>query len=1138
MPYQAGKHGGTTFTSVSSAFVSGSFASHDAMTIGAPTMVPAPPNQTHMMNNGGAGHAGQNAINGGNMDIVMGAPTNALAALTASLANPQTLFEMCSDIRRKLRKVQGYEKFLEMPPTAQRLDVVTHVWLSFKLGSSLCHLFNMLLPTLNPHPPAPIPVEFPDFDYPEGNGVFTWALLPQNVKSCKKGAAKFIVKMTELRKEGKWPQEDPLWAVHELLGDDTSGLMKVLRTTSLLLERLPESAWIREDDSPGTPFGNSVPVLADENGGYVGEANDALANMTITSTNPNGMAAHARSASNTVGLAANAARSMSISNGFTSTLTNSNKNGRLPGGLTINTTLENHNHTMARSASGTHPHQSFPAGPLTGIDLGPVGVGGAAMHVWEILKTEKKYVAELEILQTYSQSLLQHSIVAPDTVHTIFANIAKLVNFSRRFLTALETEYEPMVEKGGASWIEGRWGYPFVTYELDFEVYEPYCANYMAAINLVEKETPNLTKLSETVASTDYAYKQELSAGLDVAKRIAEKVNETLRQATNVTIVQELESRVKDWKGHHINDFGKLLLDGQFMVTKADMDRDYEVYLFEKMILCCKEVIPDKKDKKNGKSGSLLKKDRSSQSMAPKKNLLNLKGRIYVNNLTHIQDVGIEGMYIHFDPVAVATDTPWFHFAGGYALAVYWRQQDNPNEYENFVLHLKNSEQFAKWQSEITKLMKADQERREQRHREAISKDRQARASAASRMQYVSQFPMTPSSEQVMQSAASSGFFTEDDARRVQDPAWQEENASPGAGYSSPPYNANGSRRTHSQQGIPRPSDRYSQNSVRSTSGDHHNVMAQWRSQAGGPPMPPMARKMSELSVVTEASFGNNHQSMHRNKFSLGKMAAYGEEFTSSGLATTPEVDSGQDIPSSSTTRGVNGPGAGMQRNTSTHYPHPSVPHPQLLSSARSRSASSPHVMQSAKVTDAFYPPSQFSPAITPPIAHLNGSWNSGTGPTYPIPEGNIAVFNPSKISLAATEFDPKRSSSSSFSSQPSEDSRPPDTPYSGHVAELRGGDSGESLQAFSQMVIVKVHSHKGVFKLAVPADIDCDDLKSRVSRKVQMCAGGVTGSQVKCYYRDEEREKLRLDDDDDLNTLFEPVIRGITREVELEVKV
>ncbi|KAJ9103339.1 hypothetical protein QFC19_004437 [Naganishia cerealis] len=956
-----------------------------------------------------------------------------------------------------------------MPATAERLDVLQHVWLSFKLGSSLCHLFNMLLPTLDPHPPAPIPVEFPDFDYPEGNGVFTWALLPQNIKSCKKGAAKFIVKMTELRNAGKWPQEDELWAVHELLGEDTSGLMKVLKTINLLLERLPESAWIRDDDSPAPPFGNSVP----ETGGHLAEATDAFAHMTVTSTNPPMSASgqpHTRSLSNAVGSAGHPGHSLSMSNGSAGALLNG-KNGRPPGqGLTINTALDGHNSNMPRTASGTHQHQhSFPAGPPTGIDLGPVDVGGAAMHVWEILKTEKKYVAELEIMQTYSQSLLQQSIVAPDTVHIIFANIAKLVNFSRRFLTALETEYEPMVEKGGASWTEGRWGYPFVTYEHDFEVYEPYCANYMAAINLVEKETPNLMranlsltvpeltsflvlpiqrlcrypllleKLSETVASTDYAYKQELTAGLDVARRIAEKVNETLRQCTNVGIVQELEWRVKDWKGHHINDFGKLLLDGQFMVTKADMDRDYEVYLFEKMILCCKEVIPDKKDKKNGKSGSLLKKDRSSQSIAPKKNLLNLKGRIYVNNLTHIQDVGTEGSY---------------------ALAVYWRQQDNPNEYENFVLHLKNSEQFQKWQTEITKLMKADQERREQRHREAISKDRQARASAASRLQYVSQFPMTPASEQVMQSAASSGFFTADDAQRMHDATWQEEHASPGAGYSSPPYNVNGSRRTHSQQGIPRPSDRYSQNSVRSASGDHNNVMAQWRNQIGAPSMPPMPRKMSELSVVTEASFGN-HQGIPRNKFSFGKLAAYGEESSGSGLATTPEVKTSQDVASSNTTRVNGGSGSGMPRNTSIQYPHPSVPHPQFLSSSRSRSASSPHVMQSSRVADAFYPSSQLPPSVTPPATHPNASWNPGVGPPYAIPEGDGADFNPAKLSIGTAEFDPKRSSSSSFSTQPSEESRPPDTPYSGHVAELRGGDSGESLQAFSQMVIVKVHSHK-----------------------------------------------------------------------------
>lgn len=453
------------------------------------------------------------------MDIVMGAPsvanidsgqiktnhlapvirTNALAALTASLANPQTLYQMCSDTRRKLKMVHGYERFLgeydatmciscsqlyalaELPPTAERLDVVTHVWLSFKLGSSLCHLFNMLLPVLDPHPPTPIPIEFPDFDYPEGNGVFTWALLSQNVKSCKKGAAKFIVKLTELQKEGKWPVEDPLWAVHELLGDDTSGLMKVLRTINILLERLPENAWIRDDNSPSTPFGRSEAIpSADKN--LIDAVDSAFTNMGLGSTETTPMPPHSRSMSNAMASNAQRGHQSSASNG------NTDLNDATPKGprsaampLTINTALDNHGNTMPRTASGAY-HNSFAAGPPTGIDIGPVDVGGAAMHVWEILKTEKKYVAELEIMQVsnigcvrnvtsrnspsqaYAQSLLQQSVVAPDTVHTIFSNIAKLVNFSRRFLTALETEYEPVVEKGGSAWIEGRWGYPFVTY--------------------------------------------------------------------------------------------------------------------------------------------------------------------------------------------------------------------------------------------------------------------------------------------------------------------------------------------------------------------------------------------------------------------------------------------------------------------------------------------------------------------------------------------------------------------------------------------------------------------------------------------------------------------------------------------------
>lgn len=36
---------------------------------------------------------------------------------------------------------------------------------------------------------------------------------------------------------------------------------------------------------------------------------------------------------------------------------------------------------------------------MGGMDIGPMEAGPAAMSVWEILKTEKKYVSDLEVLQ-------------------------------------------------------------------------------------------------------------------------------------------------------------------------------------------------------------------------------------------------------------------------------------------------------------------------------------------------------------------------------------------------------------------------------------------------------------------------------------------------------------------------------------------------------------------------------------------------------------------------------------------------------------------------------------------------------------------------------------------------------------------
>ncbi len=118
-------------------------------------------------------------------------------------------------------------------------------------------------------------------------------------------------------------------------------------------------------------------------------------------------------------------------------------------------------------------------------------------------------------------------------------------------------------------------------------------------------------------------------------KRIAASINEVTDFKAKQATVHELLDRVEDWKGHELDKFGDLWLDDHFTVTKADQPRDYHVFLFEKMMLCCKEVVPERKDKKSsGKNSSMLRKDKTaSKSSIPDKKKLALKGRIFVSNI-------------------------------------------------------------------------------------------------------------------------------------------------------------------------------------------------------------------------------------------------------------------------------------------------------------------------------------------------------------------------------------------------------------------------------------------------------------------------------------------------------------------------
>lgn len=141
-----------------------------------------------------------------------------------------------------------------------------------------------------------------------------------------------------------------------------------------------------------------------------------------------------------------------------------------------------------------------------------------------------------------------------------------------------------------------------------------------------------------------YPHYEELKAGQEATKRIADKINEAQRRAENEQTVKSLHTRVGDWKGHHLENFGELLLDDVFVVTKSEIDREYHVFLFEKIILCCKEAVtqPTKGGKGANKNSALLKKQAvppplilpGGNGKTQKNTPLLLKGRIFLGNVT------------------------------------------------------------------------------------------------------------------------------------------------------------------------------------------------------------------------------------------------------------------------------------------------------------------------------------------------------------------------------------------------------------------------------------------------------------------------------------------------------------------------
>ncbi|QRW24272.1 Rho guanine nucleotide exchange factor scd1 [Rhizoctonia solani] len=106
-------------------------------------------------------------------------------------------------------------------------------------------------------------------------------------------------------------------------------------------------------------------------------------------------------------------------------------------------------------------------------------------HIQETLDAERKYVADLEVMHEYARELIQKNVVDADTVHHLFPGLGKLLDFGRRFLIEMEGTAQ-------CPWEDQRWGLLFIDNEEEFAVYEPYCANYTNASELMLSQEQNL----------------------------------------------------------------------------------------------------------------------------------------------------------------------------------------------------------------------------------------------------------------------------------------------------------------------------------------------------------------------------------------------------------------------------------------------------------------------------------------------------------------------------------------------------------------------------------------------------------------------------------------------------------------------
>lgn len=348
------------------------------------------------------------------------------------------------------------------------------------------------------------------------------------------------------------------------------------------------------------------------------------------------------------------------------------------------------------------------------------GVRGSSEHskiIKEFVSTERKYVHDLQILDKYRQQLLQSNLITSEELYMLFPNLGDAIDFQRRFLVSLEIN--ALVEPS-----KQRIGTLFMHSKHFFKLYEPWSIGQNAAIDFLSKHLESMIRTDFVIRnklelqsflykpvqrlcryplllkellqnSHDVVNSKELDVALDISKGIARSINENQRRTENHEVVKKLYGRVANWKGYRIAKFGELLyFDKIFISTSnsSEPEKEFEVYLFEKIIILFSEIVQKKTSslslkKKQTNSGSSLTLNLtgshnsnsflSSPALGEPK--LDLRGRIMIMNLNQISSLDTRSLTITWESV---------------------------KEQGNFILKFKNEETRDNWSSCLQSLVR------------------------------------------------------------------------------------------------------------------------------------------------------------------------------------------------------------------------------------------------------------------------------------------------------------------------------------------------------------------------------------------------------------------------------------------------